>query len=274
MNNKQLKDKANLIRKRILKMVTNANSGHPGGAMGMADVFTVLHYRYLRDDPENPDWEDRDRFLLSNGHACPVLYSILADKGYFDEGKLDTFRKLGSILQGHPSTAKGTPGVEMSSGSLGHGLSYGVGISLSGRLKDKEYKTYVSISDAECQEGQVWEAASIAEKEELGNLCAIVDYNNSQIDGPVSEINDVAPLAEKWRSFNWRVIQIDGHDYDQIDQAFQEFERKSSLEGEPTVIISQNVLGKGVSFMEGDHRWHHGVLTDEQMSQAMEELGE
>lgn len=272
MKKVELKEKADLIREKILQMVTNADSGHPGGAMGMADVFAVLHYRYLKDDPENPDWEGRDRFLLSNGHACPVLYSILADKGYFEEEKLNTFRQLGSILQGHPSTPKGTPGVEMSSGSLGHGLSYGVGISLSGKIRGRDFKTYVSISDAECQEGQVWEAASVADKEKLGNLCAIVDYNNSQIDGPVSEINDVAPLADKWRSFNWRVLEIDGHDYDQIDEALATFERKSSKEGRPTVIISQNVLGKGVSFMEGDYHWHHGALSDEQMEQAMEEL--
>lgn len=269
----KLKQKANQLRADVLKMVTNANSGHPGGALGMADVWTVLHYEFLKDKPEDPDWEERDRFILSNGHTCPLLYAVLADKGYFPKEELDNFRKFGALLQGHPSTAKGTPGVEFSSGSLGHGLSFGAGVALSGRLDSQDYKTYVSISDAECQEGQTWEAAAVARDKELGNLCAVLDYNDSQIDGKVSEIMDVAPLVKKWESFGWRVIEIDGHDYDQVEDGFETFRKKSSRRGKPTVIVSNNVLGKGVSFMENDHRWHHGALSRDQMKQALEELG-
>jgi transketolase len=273
METNELKEKANQLRADVLKMVTNANSGHPGGALGMADTWTVLHYEFVKDKPDNPDWEDRDRFILSNGHTCPLLYAVLADKGYFPKEELDNFRKLGALLQGHPSTAKGTPGVEFSSGSLGHGLSFGAGVALSGRLDDRDYKTYVSISDAECQEGQTWEAAAVARDKELGNLCALLDYNDSQIDGNVSDIMDVAPLADKWESFGWRVIEIDGHDYDEIEEAFEVFQESSGLNGKPTVIVSNNVLGKGVSFMEGDYRWHHGALSPEQLEQALEELG-
>lgn len=269
----ELREKANQLRADVLKMVTNANSGHPGGALGMADTWAVLHYEFINDKPDNPEWEDRDRFILSNGHTCPLLYAVLADKGYFPKEELDKFRKLGALLQGHPSTAKGTPGVEFSSGSLGHGLSFGAGVALSGRLDDQDYKTYVSISDAECQEGQTWEAAAVARDKKLGNLCAILDYNDSQIDGNVSDIMDVAPLVEKWESFGWRVIEIDGHDYDQIVDAFRAFRKKSSRRGRPTVIISNNILGKEVSFMEGDYKWHHGVLSTDQMDQALEELG-
>jgi len=273
METNELKEKANQLRADVLKMVTNANSGHPGGALGMADTWTMLHYEFINDKPDNPEWDDRDRFILSNGHTCPLLYAVLADKGYFPKEEMDGFRSLGALLQGHPSTAKGTPGVEFSSGSLGHGLSFGAGVALSGRLNDQDYKTYVSISDAECQEGQTWEAAAVARDKDLGNLCALVDYNDSQIDGKVSDIMDVAPLAEKWKSFGWRVIEIDGHDYDEIEDAFSTFQENSAREGTPTAIVSSNVLGKGVSFMEGDPGWHHGVLSEEQMSQAMEELG-
>ncbi|MFB6290388.1 MAG: transketolase, partial [Candidatus Bipolaricaulia bacterium] len=268
-----LKEKANQLRADVLKMVTNANSGHPGGALGMADTWTVLHYEFLNDKPGDPDWEGRDRFVLSNGHTCPLLYSVLADKGYFPKEELDNFRKLGALLQGHPSTAKGTPGVEFSSGSLGHGLSFGSGVALSGKLNGQSYKTYVSISDAECQEGQTWEAAAVARDKKLGNLCALLDYNDSQIDGKVSEIMDVAPLVEKWKSFGWRVIEIDGHNYDEIETAFNTFREKSSPSGKPTVIVSNNILGKGVSFMENDPGWHHGALSPEQLEQALGELG-
>ncbi len=269
----ELKEKANQLRADVLKTVTNANSGHPGGALGMADTWTVLHYEFLDDKPEDPDWEERDRFILSNGHTCPLLYSVLADKGYFPKEELDSFRQLGGLLQGHPSTAKGTPGVEFSSGSLGHGLSFGAGVTLSGRLNGRDYKTYVSISDAECQEGQTWEAAAVARDKELGNLCAVLDYNDSQIDGKVSDIMDVAPLVDKWSSFGWRVIEIDGHDYDQIEGAYETFLKESSRRDKPTVIVSNNTLGKGVSFMEDDPAWHHGALTPDQLEQALDELG-
>lgn len=273
MEKEELEEKAYRHRARVLKTVTEANSGHPGGALGMADIITVLHYEFINDRPEEPKWGGRDRFVLSNGHTCPLLYSILADKGYFPEEELHSFRKLGALLQGHPSTARGIPGVELSSGSLGHGLSFACGIALSGRLDGAEYSTYCSISDAECQEGQTWEAATMASHFQIGNLCVIVDYNDSQIDGKVSDVMDVAPLAEKWKKFGWRVLEIDGHDYDQIFEALETFEEKRSPEGKPTVIISRNTLGKGVSFMEDDHHWHHGALTEEQLEQALEELG-
>lgn len=268
-----LKQKANKLRSDVLRAVTNANSGHPGGAMGMADVWTVLHYKYLNDKPEDPDWDDRDRFILSNGHTCPLLYAVLADKGYFDSGELKDLRKLGALLQGHPSTPKGIPGVEFSSGSLGHGLSFSAGVALAGRLNGQDYKTYCSISDAECQEGQTWEAAAVASQKRLGNLVAIVDYNDSQIDGKVSDIQDVAPLAKKWESFGWNVREIDGHNYSQIDEALKEVSENADSEGKSDVIVSHNVIGKGVSFMEGDYKWHHGVLTDEELDLALDELG-
>ncbi len=273
MNTTSLKQKANQLRTDVLKMVTNASSGHPGGALGMADVWAVLHYNYLNDRPDNPSWPDRDRFILSNGHTCPLLYAVLADKGYFDKEELNNLRQLGSILQGHPSTKMGTPGVEFSSGSLGHGLSFAAGVSLAGRLEGKQFKTYCSISDAECQEGQTWEAAAVASHKTIGNLCAIVDYNDSQIDGKVSDIQDVAPLAKKWESFGWKVAEIDGHDYGQIDHTLANFSSNSQPMDKPTVIISHNVIGKGVSFMENDHKWHHGALTPAQLEQAISELG-
>ncbi len=273
MDTNTLKKKANKLRADVLQAVTNANSGHPGGALGMADVWSVLHYKYLNDRPDQPRWEDRDRFILSNGHTCPLLYAVLADKGYFDREELDHLRELGALLQGHPSTAKGTPGVEFSSGSLGHGLSFSAGVALAGKLDGQKYKTYCSVSDAECQEGQTWEAAGVASHKKLGNLCAIVDYNDSQIDGKVSDIQDVAPIRDKWESFGWSVIEIDGHDYDQIDGALRQFNRSDDPDGIPTVIISHNVIGKGVSFMEDDYKWHHGALTPEQLEQALSELG-
>lgn len=273
MDNQQLKEKADKLRVDVLKMVTNANSGHPGGALGMADIITTLHYDFINDRPSDPTWPQRDRFILSNGHTCPLLYAILADKGYFPRKELDSFRKLGALLQGHPSTAKGIPGVELSSGSLGHGLSFASGVALSGRLDESDFKVYCSISDAECQEGQTWEAAAVANHQNLGNLCAIVDYNDSQIDGKVSNIMDVSPLADKWRSFGWNVLEIDGHNYDEIRNALSSFVEESAPEGSPTVIVSRNVLGRGVSFMEDDYHWHHGALTEDQLETALRELG-
>jgi len=250
-------------------MVYRARSGHPGGALGMADVLTVLWSKFLRHDPRNPRWPERDRFILSNGHACPILYAILADKGYFPREELWNFRRLGALLQGHPSTVGGAPGVEFSSGSLGIGLSFACGVALAGKLDKRDYRVFCSISDAECQEGQTWEAALTARQYKLDNLIAILDRNGSQIDGPTEEIMGLDPLAEKWRAFGWRVWEIDGHDYPQIIGAFEEALLSG---GQPKVIISHNVIGKGVSFMEGDHRWHHGAPTEEQFAQAMEDL--
>lgn len=267
---KELRRKATQLRKDAVEMVYRAKSGHPGGALGMADVMTVLHYRFLRDDPRNPKWPDRDRFILSNGHTCPILYAILADKGYFPREELWRFRKLGGICQGHPSTAKGTPGVELSSGSLGNGLSFAIGVALAGKLDEKSYRVYCSISDAECQEGQTWEAALAAHHYKLDNLIAILDRNGSQIDGPTEEIMALEPLADKWRAFGWHVLEVDGHNYKKIIEAFEEV--ITSTINLPKIIICHNVIGKGVSFMEGDYRWHHGAPTEEQFKQAMEGL--
>jgi len=197
------------------------------------------------------------------------LYAILADKGYFPKDELWRFRKLSSILQGHPSTAKGTPGVELSGGSLGNGLSFAVGVALAGKLDKKSYKVYCSISDAECQEGQTWEAALTAHHYKLNNLIAILDRNFSQIDGPTEKIMALEPLAEKWRAFDWQVLEIDGHNYQEIIKAFEE---AIQVKDRPTIIICHNIIGKGVSFMEGDYHWHHGAPTEEQFKQAMEEL--
>lgn len=252
-------------------MVYRAKTGHPGGALGMADVYTLLHHYFMRDDPKKPKWENRDRFLLSNGHICALLYSILSDKGYFETEELWTFRKLGSRLQGHPSTAKGLPGVELSAGSLGVGLSVALGVALAARLCGKSYNVFCGISDGECQEGQPWEAAMAGAYYKVDNLCAIVDYNGTQIDGKVKEIMDVAPFGEKWRSFGWRVEEIDGHDLKQIYEAFSHFVNRQSRKS-PTVIIAKTVIGKGVSFMEGDYHWHHGYPTDEQYQTAIKEL--
>ena len=266
---KALKRKAYRLRKDAVEMVYRVQSGHLGGALGMADVMTVLWYKFLRDDPKDPGWPDRDRFILSNGHTCPILYAILADKGYFPREELWKLRRLGGLLQGHPSTAHRTPGIEFSSGSLGIGLSFACGVALAGKLDKKDYRVFCSISDAECQEGQTWEAALTARHYKLDNLIAILDRNNSQIDGPTEEIMGLEPLVEKWRAFGWYTIEVDGHDYAQIIRAFEEV---LGREGSPKMIICHNVIGKGISFMEGDYRWHHGAPTEEQFKQAMEEL--
>ena len=272
MTTDQLQQKANKLRGDVIKMVTRANSGHPGGAMGMADVLTVLYYRYLRHDPAKPDWPARDRFLLSNGHTCPLLYAILADQGYFPREELWQLRKLGSLLQGHPATAWNIPGVEMSSGSLGNGLSVAIGMALGARLDRRDSRVYCSISDAECQEGQPWEAATAASHYRLSHLCAILDWNGCQIDGHTHRVMDVGDLAGKFRAFGWNVREIDGHNYAEIIGAFDAFAAHTDPE-RPTLVAAHNILGKGVSFMEDDPSWHHGALSEEQLTQALTELG-
>ena len=267
----KLQQKAKELRREVLKMLANAGSGHPGGALGMTDVWTVLHYQYLRSRPHEPRWPDRDRFVLSNGHTCPILYAILADRGYFPKEELKNLRKLGSMLQGHPSVAWKVPGVEHSSGSLGHGLSVSVGIALAGRLDQKSYNVYCGISDGESQEGQTWEAAMAAAHYKLGHMCAILDRNGTQIDGPTEKIMSLGALADKWRSFGWNVLEIDPYDYSQITGAFEQF-LKNSMGARPTVIICRTVIGKGVSFMEGDFHWHHGAPNPQQLEQALKEL--
>jgi transketolase len=267
-----LKKKSNELRGDVLQMVSHANSGHPGGAMGMADVLTVLYYRYLHHDPQHPEWPDRDRFLLSNGHTCPILYAILADLGYFPRAQLWKLRKLGGLLQGHPSTAWSIPGVELSSGSLGNGLSVGVGMALAAKLSGKDSRIYCSISDAECQEGQPWEAATAAVHHGVDNLCGILDWNMCQIDGHTTHVMDVGNLGEKFRSFGWNVHEVAGDDYETVISAFDAFIASRGT-GRPTIIASHNVLGKGVSFMENDPSWHHGALSKKQLVQAFAELG-
>ena len=272
MDTTALKAKANQLRGDVLQTVTRANSGHPGGALGMADLLTVLYYKYLRHDPRNPDWEDRDRFVLSNGHTCPILYAILADQGYFDRDELDTFRKLGSRLQGHPSTAWNVPGVEVSSGSLGNGLSVALGMAMGARLAHRDARVYCFVSDGELQEGQPWEAATAAAHHGVDNLCVMIDWNGCQIDGRVDDVMDVGNLADKFRAFGWHVHEIDGHNYEQIMNAFVSF-LAARGSGKPTAIASHTILGKGVSFMEDVPKWHHGVLSPEQLEQAFAELG-
>jgi transketolase len=267
----QLQQKAKELRRAVLQMLANAGSGHPGGALGMADVWTVLHYNYLRARPKEPSWPDRDRFVLSNGHTCPILYAILADKGYFSQEELKHLRKLGAMLQGHPSTAWKIPGVEHSSGSLGHGLSVSMGIALAGRLNGRGYRVFCGISDGECQEGQVWEAAMSAVHYRLGKLCAVLDRNGTQIDGPTEKIMSLGALADKWRSFGWQTIEIDPYDYQKIISAFDQFLKNSNTD-QPTVIICHTKIGKGVSFMEGDFHWHHGAPNPQQLEQALKEL--
>jgi len=265
-----LKRKANELRREVLKMLTQAGSGHPGGALAEADIQTVLRYSgFFRENPKEPRWPDRDRFVQSNGHACPILYAILADKGYFPKEELKNLRRLGSILQGHPSTAWETPGVEFSGGSLGIGLSYSIGIALAGRLNKKDYRVYCMISDGECQEGQTWEAALFAATHKLDNLTVICDRNGTQIDGRTEDIVKLEPLADKWRAFGWHTIVIDGHNYEQIIEAFEE---ALSIKKKPAIIIAHTITGKGVSFMEGDYHWHHGAPTPEQLEQALKDL--
>jgi transketolase len=267
----QLQQKAKELRRAVLEMVAQAGSGHPGGALSSADLLTVLYYKYLRHRPEDPRWPERDRFVLSNGHICPILYAILADRGYFPKEELKKLRKLSSILQGHPSLAWGTPGVEHSGGSLGLGLSVSLGMALAAKLDKKDYKIYCLISDGECQEGQTWEAAQAAVHYKLDNLCAMLDRNFTQIDGRTEEIMKIEPIAEKWRAFGWDTVEIDGHDYGQIISAFEKFLQNQGT-GRPTVIVARTVIGKGVSFMEGDYHWHHGAPTPEQLEQALREL--
>ncbi len=269
----ELKRKANALRSDVLRMVTHASSGHPGGALGMADLLTVLYYRYLRHDPRDPRWVDRDRFILSNGHTCPILYAILADRGYLPREELWRFRTLGSMLQGHPSTAWNVPGVEASAGSLGNGLSVALGMALGAKLARRDARIYTFVSDGELQEGQPWEAATAAVHHRADNLCLMLDWNGCQIDGRTCDVMDVGDLAGKLRAFGWNVREIDGHDIEEIMSAFTSF-LAARGSGVPTAIAAHTVLGKGVSFMEDDPKWHHGALSEVQLETALAELGE
>lgn len=265
----ELKEKARLLRRHIIIMTGAAGSGHPGGSLSAADIVAALYFRVMRHDPKDPKWPDRDRFVLSKGHACPVLYAALAEAGYFPKEWLLTLRKLGSPLQGHPHYWS-VPGIEASTGALGQGPSIGNGMALAGRLDEKDYRVYVLIGDGECDEGQIWEAAMSAAHYKLDNVTAILDHNGLQIDGPNVEIMNIEPIAEKWRAFGWHVVEVDGHDFAQILAAFDE---AKATKGQPTIIIAHTIKGKGVSFMENEVDWHGKAPTPEQVEQALRALG-
>lgn len=256
------------IRCDIIDMIATAQAGHPGGSLSAADVVTALYFRVMRLDPARPDWPDRDRFILSKGHACPAWYAALAERGYFDKAHLKTLRRLNSILQSHPDMNK-TPGVDMTAGSLGHGLSAGLGMALAGRLQGRAYHVWVVVGDGECQEGSVWEAAMAAANWQVTNLTVIVDQNGLQNDDCVQRIMPLEPLADKWRAFGWRVVEIDGHDMAQIVPALEEVRGRV---GQPTAILAHTVKGKGVSFMEGVPEWHGKAPCPEETATALAEL--
>ena len=268
MNESELKKKANEIRKGIVTAVHSAKAGHPGGSLSAADIMTYLYFEEMNIDPANPKKEDRDRFVLSKGHVAPALYSTLANRGFFPVEELTTLRKLGSRLQGHPCMQE-TPGVDMSSGSLGQGLSAACGMALSAKLQKKDYRVYALCGDGELQEGQIWEALMFAGYRKLDNLCVIVDNNGLQISGKIEEVCSPYPIADKFRAFNFNVIEIDGHDFTQIADAFA---KARQTKGCPTAIIAKTLKGKGVYFMEGQASWHGKAPNDEQYEIAMNEL--
>ncbi len=264
-----IKEKARDIRINVIKMTCKAGSGHPGGSLSCADILSTLYFgRVLDVKPDDPLWPDRDRFILSKGHAAPALYAALAEKGFFSKDLLPTLRQLGSPLQGHPDCRK-VPGVEVSTGSLGQGLSMGVGMALAGKLDKKQYRVWVLLGDGECQEGQVWEAAMAACHYKLDNLTAVVDHNHLQIDGRIEDIMCPEPLSEKFRAFGWNVLSANGHSPLELLSAF---EKASAEEGRPSVVIAETVKGKGVSFMENKKEWHGKAPTAEEAVRAIEEL--
>ena len=265
---KQLQIKACKVRMGVIEGVYNAKSGHPGGSLSIADILTYLYFDHMNIDPKNPKWEDRDRFVLSKGHTAPALYAVLAHRGFFPVEELKTLRKPHSMLQGHPSM-KLTPGVDMSTGSLGQGISTAVGMALGAKIGGKSFRVFTALGDGEIQEGQVWEAAMFAAAKGLDNLTAVIDNNNLQIDGSVAEVNSPYPIAEKFRAFGWNVIEICAHSFDEIDAAFN---AAAEFKGKPTAIIAKSVKGKGVSFMEDQCSWHGTAPNEEQYNQAMAEL--
>lgn len=265
---KQMEITATKVRMGIIEGVYNAKSGHPGGSLSIADTLTYLYFAKMNVDPNNPLMPERDRLVLSKGHTAPALYSVLAHRGFFPVQELKTLRHIGSKLQGHPVYKK-VPGVDMSTGSLGQGISAACGMALSGKLSEDYYKVYAVLGDGEIEEGQVWEAAMFAAHYQLDNLVAIVDNNGLQIDGRIKDVMSPYPIDEKFRSFGWHVITIDGHDFNQIEKAFNEAENVS---GQPTVIIQKSIKGKGVSFMEDQVSWHGTAPNEEQYNQAMTEL--
>ena len=266
---KFLEDRAEKIRVDIIEMLCEAGSGHSGGSLSMADVFAYLYFSGELDlDPDNPEKKDRDRVVLSKGHACPVLYAALAEKGYFEKKHLYTLRKFGSILQGHPDMKK-TPGVDITTGSLGQGLSCAVGMAIGARMDNLDIKVVAIVGDGECNEGQIWEAAMAASHYSLGNLTVVLDRNGLQIDGYTRDIMNTEPVIDKWKSFGWEVIEIDGHDIKQIDSAFK---KSFSIMDKPVCIIANTVKGRGVSFMEGQCEWHGKTPSEEEKEKALIEI--
>ena len=268
MNIKELTKKAVEIRKGIIEAVYQAQSGHPGGSLSVADILTVLYFHEMNIRPEEPKWEDRDRLVLSKGHCSPALYSCLAKKGYFPVEDLKTFRKIDSYLQGHPDKNK-VPGVDMTTGSLGQGLSSANGMAIAGKMDKKDYRVYCILGDGEIEEGQIWEAAMTSSKYKLDNLCVIVDNNNLQIDGTIEEVMSPYPIDEKFRSFGFEIIKIDGHDIEEIIKAF---EVAKNIKGKPTCVIAKTIKGKGISYMENQVGWHGKAPNEEQYKEAITEL--
>ena len=269
MNEQELKKTANQVRKNIITAVYYAKAGHPGGSLSSAEIFTYLYMEEMNIDPADPKDPDRDRFVLSKGHTCPGLYGVMAEKGYFNREELKTFRHVGARLQGHPSMNM-LPGIDMSTGSLGQGISCAVGMAAAAKVQGKEYRTYTLLGDGELEEGQVWEAAMFAGAKKLDNLCVIVDNNNLQIDGPLDQVNSPYPIDKKFEAFNFHVINVaDGHDFKQLAAAFAEARK---IKGQPSAIICKTVKGKDVSFMENDAGWHGKAPNEDQYKIAMADL--
>jgi transketolase len=265
---KEMEQMARQLRLDVIELIHGRGQGHPGGSLSPAEFMAALFFHQLRIDPARPGWENRDRFILSKGHACSILYAALARRGFFPLAEYETWGCIGSCLQGHPDRLK-TPGVEMTAGALGHGISIGVGLCLAGQLKELDYHTYVLIGDGECQAGVLWEGAMLAGKHKLSSLTAILDYNKVQLDGTLDEIMSLEPLKQKWESFNWDVLEIDGHNMKEVLQAL---ETAREAKNKPTLILAHTVKGKGVSFMEDKAAWHGRALTEEEYQQAIEEL--
>ena len=257
------------IRKDIVTMIHGSKSGHPGGSLSAVEILTALYFDEMNIDPENPKKEDRDRFVLSKGHAAPVLYATLAERGYFDKKELLSLRKVGAILQGHPDM-KGTPGVEISTGSLGQGFSVACGMAMASKLDNAPWRVYALLGDGEVQEGLIWEAAMSAAHYKLDNMVAFLDYNGLQIDGEVEKVMNIGPIVDKFKSFGWNVIEIDGHDFDQI---FAALDMAKETVGKPTMIVAKTIKGKGVSFMENNAGWHGNAPSDNDLEIALAELG-
>jgi len=266
---KQLEKKAKHMRREVIKMLTKARSGHPGGSLSAADILTCLFFKVLRHNPDDPKWPDRDRFHMSKGHCCPIWYVALAECGYFDRVHLDSLRNFGALLQGHPDVK--VPGIDVASGSLGQGLSISLGMSLAAKVDKKDYRVYCLMGDGEIQEGNIWEAAMAAAHFKADNICAILDQNGFQIDGCIKEVMNIEPIGDKWKAFGWNVIEIDGHDIKQILNAF---EQAKKIKGKPSIIIAHTVKGKDVSFMENVVNFHGIAPTKEEEAIALKELSD